>query len=66
MEVTRRWTSRKLWMGMVYLVGCFFLLYEGIDAGSDLTGLGVAFGGIATGVAAVVWGNVQAKKNGGA
>lgn len=57
-----RWTSRKLWIGFSYMAGCFFLLYKGIEAGSDLTGLGVAFGGIATGVAVVVWGNVKAKE----
>lgn len=64
MDLTTRWTSRKFWLGIVYLVGCLYLLDKGISSGIDLASLGIAFGGMSTGVAAVIWGNVKAKQNG--
>ena len=53
---------RKLLLGFAYLIVCGILGYLQITkAGSpfDGTGLGVMFTGLATGVGAVIYGNVK-------
>lgn len=54
---------RKFLLGLTYMSGCFLLGTHAIASGvRDFTGLGIFSAGIATGVAAVVWGNVQSAK----
>ena len=54
---------RKFILGLVYMSGCFLLGTHALASGvRDFTGLGIFATGIATGVAAVVWGNVQNAK----
>lgn len=52
---------RKLTLGLAYLVACTLLGYWQThrEGSSELLGLAAVFGGLATGVAAIVWGNVK-------
>lgn len=52
-----RW--QKFTLGIAYLAVCGALSWKGLSAGADATSLGVLCGGLATGVAAIVWGNVE-------
>lgn len=53
-------------LSAVFMVGCFLMLDKAIEAGTDLTALGVSFGGIAAGMGAVFGiytaGNVKQKQ----
>lgn len=62
-----RWRWQKLGIAVLYLAVCCFLCYRGLLVGADPTSLGVMCGGIAGGVTAFMWGNVQEHKakNGG-
>jgi len=59
--------SRKYTFGlissMLYLGVCTFLGLEGLATGADPTSLGIMFGGLATGIGAVMgffaWGNAK-------
>jgi len=52
--------KRKLLMWVTYLGCCTFLLWKAIDTGTtDFVGLGVMCGGLAAGLAAVIYGNVE-------
>jgi len=54
---------RKFTLGLTYMAGMFLLGTHAIAAGvKDFTGLGIFAAGIASGVGAVVWGNVQNAK----
>lgn len=55
---------RKFTLGLAYLMGMLWLGVYGIAKGVDLIALGLYAAGVATGVAAVVWGNVQVAKLG--
>jgi len=60
--------KRKLLMWASYLGCCTFLIWKAIEMGAtDFTGLGVMCGGLAAGLAAVVYGNVKSNiaANGG-
>lgn len=53
---------RKLVLGFAYLIVCGVLGFMQITksgAPFDGTGLGVMFGGLASGVLAIVWGNTK-------
>ena len=66
---------RKFVLGLTFMGVCTFLawtLISKIQPGTDLTALGICFGGmfggLSAGVGVIVWGNVQehrAKTNGG-
>jgi hypothetical protein len=66
---------RKVLISLILCVGylavCYLLGIKGLTAGADPTGLGVMFGGLATGVGAIggtfVYGNAKEHlaKNGG-
>jgi len=50
---------RKFILGVLYLAAATFLFWKEIEASqgkADWTGFGVALGGLASGVAALVWG----------
>ena len=53
-----RWRWQKFALGVAYLAVSGALCWKGIGAGADATSLGVMCGGLATGVGAIVWGNV--------
>lgn len=59
--------GRKFILGMIYLIGCFvtinLALWKGLS-GWDSVAVGSMCVSIATGLGVVVWGNVQAGKNG--
>lgn len=58
---------RKFWLGIVFVASGTFLIWAGIQHGSDLIGLSTAVGSLAAGVLAIVWGNSRewaAKTNG--
>jgi len=57
MNGRRRW--QKFTLGVLYLAASTWLADRGIRAGADMTGMALVFAGMATGVGAVVWGNVQ-------
>lgn len=57
---------RKILLGFFYLGGMFGLtaleITKAVDRAPDLTGMGVLAGGLAVGVGAIVYGNIQEHK----
>ena len=52
--------NRKMLMWASYLGCCTFLIWKAVEFGAaDFTGLGVMCGGLASGLAAVVYGNIK-------
>lgn len=56
---------RKIILGIVFLSYATFLSYVAIKQGTDLLAVSGVISSMALGVGVVVWGNVQASKNGG-
>lgn len=53
---------RKLILGVTFILGSTFLIWQGIRAGVDLLQLSTPIGAMAGGVFGVVWGNVRENK----
>ena len=71
MPILQRIGGRKFFLGLVYLGCCVLLDFTAIrTAGAtmslgEMSGLAALNASLATGLGVVVWGNVQAAKNGG-
>jgi len=57
--------NRKFILGLIFLVGCFSVVLVSILSGTikptagELAAMGATFGGIASGMLTVMWGNAQ-------